>query len=346
MRVKIKEKSNNQIKIILKNDIDKNFNFSIIATIVFVFICFIVYAVEISNYSDANILKKADENYLTEQYFTAVKYYARAFKINPNRSAEVSRDYSMSLIKLANYDLAIKHLKTIQEAYPENSEDLYNLAYAIYSKAKQTGDNQGYMEAANYLESAVNLDKEMEKSYLLMGLCYRGAGLYDKARATYNRAAGIQTFSRSVFYNLIGHTFAENEEYRQAAEYYKMSIAADQSNMLAYLNLGNVYSLLNETELALDNYKKSIEFAGDFVVPYVKIGELYMNSERYYEAIQWLSQALKVNPEHADASYMIAIAYQKTDRQKEMIDYLKKAARLGSDQAVYKLKEIGIDLKG
>ncbi|MDR3243706.1 MAG: hypothetical protein LBT79_03040, partial [Elusimicrobiota bacterium] len=94
MRVKIKEQPNNQIKIILKNDADKNLIFSVIATIAFIFICFIVYTIEISNYSDINILKKADENYLNEQYLTAVKYYARAFKINPNRSAEISRDYS------------------------------------------------------------------------------------------------------------------------------------------------------------------------------------------------------------------------------------------------------------
>ncbi|MDR0823114.1 MAG: tetratricopeptide repeat protein [Endomicrobium sp.] len=344
MRIKIKEQPNNQIKITLKNETDKNLIFSAIATIVFFIACFAIYLIEQFNYSDIEILQKADNYYLNDQYFRAVKYYNRALKLNPNLNSDIYRDYGISLAKLKDYDLAIKYLKKYQNSDINNTEALYNLANAIYLRAKQNSDKQGFIEAADYLESSITLNKEMEKSYILMGRCYFEAGMYNEARAVYSRAALVQSFSKAVFYNLIGYTFAENGEYNKAIDYYIMSVNSDPSYIYAYLNLGDMYSLLNERQPALDNYKKVIDLTDDFIAPYIKIGELYMRNKEYYEAIQWLSQALKVNPEHADAAYMLAIAYQNTSRQKDMVEYLKKAARLGSDEAVYKLRELGITL--
>ncbi|MDR3049674.1 MAG: tetratricopeptide repeat protein [Elusimicrobiota bacterium] len=344
MRVKVKEHPNNQIQITLKNDRDKNLIFSFIATGVFILVCLIVYLIEMFDYSDAKVLQKAKDYYLNERYFMAIKYYDRVLRKNPNSNPDIYRDYGMSLMKLADYDLAIKYLKKYQESEPENIDALYNLAYVIYLKAKQNSDKQGFIEAAHYLESSIMLNQKFEKSYILLGLCYRGADMYDEARAVYNKAIALKSFSQAVFYNLIGHTFSENKDYSKAIDYYKMSIATEASYVWAYLNLGDMYGILNEIQPALENYKKVIALTNDFIVPYVKIGELYMRQQKYYEVIQWLSQALKVNPEHADATYMLAQAYQNTGRQKDMVEYLRKAARLGSDEAIYKLRELGMEL--
>ncbi|MCL1971694.1 MAG: tetratricopeptide repeat protein [Endomicrobia bacterium] len=327
-----------------KSITDKNLVFSVILTLLFLFACAGAYIYINSGYSKDVILQKANTFYINEQYFMAAKYYAKAAELKAD-GADLYRNYAIALTKLSNYDSAVKYLKLSLEADPHNPETFYCLGDALYLKAGSSNSSDKFLQAVQYLEKAATLSPEMEKAYLLIGLCYRSTGMQENARAWYRRALLSGNFSNAGFYNLIGHTFREEERYKEAANYYKRAIHSDFGFVAAYCNLGDMHLKMNDTQNAFDCYEKAADINPNYIVPYLKIGALYAEQNNFDEAISLYLRALQINPDNDRANYLLGIAYKNIGRNTEAVEYLKKAAYRGSDEAIYELRNIGIDLR-
>lgn len=327
-----------------KKKADLNLRFSVICTICFLLACAGVYMYVNSGYSKDVIVQKATGYYINEQYFMAAKYYAKALELKAE-GADLYRNYGIALTKLANYDSAVKYLKLSSEADPYNSETLYCLGNSLYLKAQISNSSDKFLQAVEYLEKATTLSPEMEKAYLLIGLCYRSIGMQENARAWYRRALLSGNFSPAGFYNLIGHTFREEERYKEAAGYYKRAIDSDLAFVAAYCNLGDMCLKMNDTQGALDNYAKAADINPEFIAPYLKTGAVYAEQNNYDEAIPLYLRALQINPDDDKANYLLGIAYKSIGRNTDAVEYFKKAAYRGSDEAIYELRNIGIDLR-
>lgn len=324
--------------------VDTNLRISILITLCFVLAGLVVYYVKNMSYSKEVILQKANNYYIGEQYFLAAKYYAKAIELKA-ADADMLRNYGIVLTKLGNYDSAIKYLKLSEEADRYNFETYYCIGNAYYQKAKVSNNADDFIASAKYLEKAINLSPDTEKSYLLIGLCYRSCGLQENARAWYRRALLSGNFSQAGFYNLIGHTFREEERYKDAISYYKRATSADYSFVAAYCNVGDMYLKCNESNQALYYYEKAIEVNENYIVPYIRIGSLYADQGKYDEAIPWYLHALNINSDNEKANYLIGIAYKEIGRKNDAVTHLKAAAFRGSDDAVYELRNIGVELK-
>ena len=327
-----------------KKKIDMNMRLSIIVTLLFFIAGGAVYFVKNAGYSKDVILQKANNYFINEQYFVAAKYYSKVVELKAS-SADIYRNYAVALTKLSNYDSAIKYLKVSAELDQYNSETFYLLGNAFYQKAQTLNNSDMFLLAVEYLEKAATLAPEIEKPYLLIGLCYRSMGMQENARAWYRRALLSGNFSQAGFYNLIGHTFREEERYMEAASYYKRSVESDYGFVAAYCNAGDMYLKANDDQAALAYYRKAIEVNEDFIVPYLKIGSYYADQNEYGEAIPLYQRALKINPENDKANYLLGMAYKQMGRSSDAVEYLKKAAYCGSDEALYELRNIGRELR-
>ncbi|MDR1940914.1 MAG: tetratricopeptide repeat protein [Endomicrobium sp.] len=327
-----------------KNKPDKNFVISAIITICFIAGLAGVYYLRNLGYSKDVILQKANNYFINERYFMAAKYYDKSYDLGAS-GAEFFRNYGIVLSKLGNYSSAEKYFQHSLEADGSNSETYYCLGDAFYQKAVNSNNKDDFLQAARYLEKAISLAPDVEKSYLLIGLCYRSCAMQENARAWYRRALLSGNFSQSGFYNLIGHTFREEERYLEAASYYKRAMESDYSFVAAYCNTGDMYVKLNDNASALTYYNKAIAVNPDFIVSYIKIGSIYFDQKLYNEAISWYLKALSVNPDSDKANYMLGLSYKEIGRINDAVEYLKKAAYCGSDDAIYELRNIGIELR-
>jgi tetratricopeptide (TPR) repeat protein len=323
---------------------DKNLICSIIITMCFVFVSAGIYIARNLSYSKDIILKKAGRYYAAERYFMAARYFSKAIDLNAS-SAELYRNYGISLLRLGDYDLAAKYFKLAISLDPVDSDNYYYVGDALYRGASTSENREKFLQATHYLEKAINLDLYSEKSYLLIGLCFRSCELQENARTFYKKALLSKNFSPAGFYNLIGNTFREEGRYKEALSYYEKAKESDSSFGTAYCNIGDMYLKLNNRKAALLNYRKAIKADENFIIPYINIANLYYDKNNFYEAIEYCLKALKINPDNDKANCILGMSYKALDEKKKCIEYLKKAVFCGSDDAIGELRNIGIDLR-
>ena len=332
------------MKIKKKTKSDINFKISAIITICYIAFLAGAYFTRNASYSQDVIIQKANSYYINERYFMAARYYGKAVELSYG-GAELFKNYGVTLSKLGHYDAAVKYLKYSVDNDEYNPEAYYSLANAHYLKASEENSKDNFLEAARYLEKAVELAPDVEKYYLLIGLSYRACRMQENARAWYRRALLSGNFSQAGFYNLIGHTFREEERYKEAASYYKRAFETDSSFVAAYCNMGDMCVKINDIENALKYYDKAIDIEPDFIVSYIKTGDIYYEQKNYDKAIIWYLRALRVNPDSEKANYLLGLSYKAVGKQDDAVECFKKAAFRGSDDAVYELRNIGIDLR-
>jgi tetratricopeptide (TPR) repeat protein len=322
---------------------DKNLIWSIIITVCFIFASAGTYIVRNLSYSKNVILQKAGRYYADGRYFIAARYFSKAIDLSVS-SAELYKNYGISLLKLGNYDLAVKYFKLAISLDPVDSDNYYCVGDALYRGAFASENREKFLQAAHYLEKAINLDPYSEKSYLLIGLCFRSCGLQENARTFYKKALLSKNFSNAGFYNLIGNTFKEECRYKDALLYYEKAKESDSSFGAVYCNIGDMYLRLNNFKEALFNYRKSVKAGEDFIIPYISLANLYYEKKNFREAMKCCLKALEINPDSDKANCVLGMSYKALGRKKECIEYLKKAAFCGNDDAVNELRNIGIDL--
>jgi tetratricopeptide (TPR) repeat protein len=303
-----------------------------------------IYIIENLSYSKDAILQKASGYYADGRYFMAARYFSKAVNLNAS-SAELYKNYGISLLRLGNYDLAIKYFKLAASFDPGDSDNYYHIGNALYCEASIFENREKFLQAICYLKKAINLDPYSEKSYLLIGLCFRNYGLQENARAFYRKAILSKSFSKAGFYNLIGNTFREEGRYKEALSYYEKAKENDSSFIVAYCSIGDMCLKLNNCAEALSSYRKAIKADEDFIVPHISLAEIYYNRNNFRKASECCLKALRINPDSDKANYILGISYKALGRKKECVKHLKKAAVCGNDDAVGELRNMGIDLR-
>lgn len=323
---------------------DKNLIYSAVITACFIFVTAGIYIARNLSYSKDAILQKAVEYYADERYFMAARYFSKAIDLNAS-STELYRNYGTSLLRLGNYDLAVKYLKLAASLDPGDADNYYYIGNALYRKASAFKSREKFLQAVRYLEKGINLDPYSEKSYLLIGLCFRSCGLQENARVFYKKAVLSKNFSNAGFYNLIGNTFSEEGRYKEALSYYEKAKENDRSFVVAYCSIGDMHLKLNNREEALLNYRKAIKVDEDFIIPHVNLAEIHYDGNNFYEAARCCLRALRINPSSGKANYILGMSYKALGKKTECVMCLKKAAAYGNDDAVGKLRNMGIDLR-
>jgi Flp pilus assembly protein TadD len=300
-----------------------------------------LYFIRDLNYSKEYLLQKANEYYSAEKYFRAARYFAKAMKLNVS-DPQVYKKYGNSLLKLGNYTLAIEYFKLAASIDFYDPDAYYFLGNALYRKALETNDKEAFIKAVEYIEKGIELNPDLEKLYFLAGLCCKRGGFYEKARSFYNKALTSDKFNKANLYNLIGNTFEEEGNYKDAALYYEKAVSHDDSFVLAFCSKGDMFLKINDYESALKNYQKATEIDVNFIVPYIKMANIYYYRNDFVKAAKQSLKALKINPEDNNANYILGMSYKQLGNGKNSLRYLKKAVLYGNDNAVKEIKRLNV----
>jgi tetratricopeptide (TPR) repeat protein len=300
-----------------------------------------VYFVRCLNYSRQYLLQKANEYYSNEKHFRAARYFAKVVKFN-TLDTDVYRKYGISLLKLGNYTLAAKYFGLVLSIDFYDEDAYYFLGDALYRKFMDSSDKSTLLEAVEYIEKGIELNPDSEKLYLLAGLCCKGGGFYEKARGFYNKALASNKFSKAGFYNLIGNTFNEESNYKEALLYYKKAYMHDDSFSGALCNMGDMLAKMNDYESALQNYQKVAKIEANSIVPYIKMANIYYDKNYFEESVRKSLKALEINHEDNNANYILGMSYKQLGKDEESLKLLKKAAFYGNDNAVKEIKRLNV----
>jgi tetratricopeptide (TPR) repeat protein len=320
---------------------DKILKYSFIITLCFIVVIVSVYFIRDLNYSKEYLLQKANEYYSHEEYFRAARYFAKAMKLNIS-NPQVYKRYGNSLLKLGNYTLAIEYFRLASSVDFYDANAYYFLGDALYRKALETDDKEAFIKAVEYIKKGIEFNPDSEKLYILAGLCCRRCGFYEKARSFYNKALTSDKFSKAGLYNLIGNTFEEEGNYKDAALYYEKAASHDNSFVLAFCSKGDMFLKMDNYESALQNYQKAAEIDLNFTLPYIKMANIYYDKNDFIKAAKQSLKALKINPQDNDANYILGMSYKQFGNDKKSLKYLKKAAFYGNDNAVKEIKRLHV----
>jgi tetratricopeptide (TPR) repeat protein len=174
--------------------------------------------------------------------------------------------------------LAVKYFKLAASLEPGDSDNYYCIGNALYRESSAFRSREKFLQADRYLEKAINLDPYSEKSYLLIGLCFRSCGFHENARTFYRKAILSKNSSIAGFYNLIGNTFREEGRYKEALSYYKEAKKRQFICHRILCSVGDMYLKLKNRAEVLLNYRKAIKVDEDFIIAYrsIAIGTIPM----------------------------------------------------------------------
>lgn len=120
-----------------------------------------------------------------------------------------------------------------------------------------------------------------------------------------------EKISQAYSYYKIAHSYAQQEQYERAIEYYTKSISRDKSMAYAYFERGYVYyKKLNDFISALDDYNMAIELRPTNYDFYLKRGLVYEELKNYRSAINDYDRAISLNPNDFVLYIRRGISYQ------------------------------------
>jgi len=142
------------------------------------------------------------------------------------------------------------------------------------------------------------------------------SGNYDRAVSLFKQATAVDS-TRDLLWARLGGAYLDagskmpagdrttaTEDYTQAAEAYKKSIAIKGSEAAYHNNLGQAYAKLGKTDNAMAEYTAASQLdpahAGLY---YFNLGAILTNSGKVDEAIAAFDKAIAADPNRADAYY-------------------------------------------
>ena len=83
----------------------------------------------------------------------------------------------------------------------------------------------------------------------------------------------------------------------------KREVAANSSNVAAWISLGNNYFDTDQYEKSIQAYKKALELAPDNANVWTDMGVMYRRSGRPQEAVKAFDKAVEVDPKHETSRF-------------------------------------------
>lgn len=123
-------------------------------------------------------------------------------------------------------------------------------------------------------------------------------------------ATADELFDRAVW-------LEEEEQYAQAAEAYRRTIALEPDRSEAYFNLGNTLRMQGRTEGAAEVYRLAVALDPSNELGWYNLADVQEEADRYAEAIASLQRAIEISPTFADAHFNLASCLEQIGRPDE-----------------------------
>lgn len=227
----------------------------------------------------------------------------------------------MSAFHAGNYDKAIEYYTKVLQLYPTDPKKTFSIYFrlgtAFFMKAYYDG-------AAESFKKAIELNPNIARFYLYLGLSQDRVKRYDDAIMNYKKTLELDPKFATAHFNL-GVKYVDSGNYDEAINYFKKAVEINSSYTSAYLGLANAYAKKDYFDAAIVNYKKALEGEPKNTTAYTGLCYVYLNKSDYEQAIEAGKKAIELNPELAIAHYNLALAYKHMGNKKTSRYHYKRA---------------------
>ncbi len=157
-------------------------------------------------------------------------------------------------------------------------------------------------------------------------------GDFSSAIQALESAIEIEPGSETVFYNL-GRLYQDQEDWNQAADYYRKTIQIAPRSSYAHNNLGMIEREQGNIDKAIECYKKAIECQPDLAEAWNNLGTALQDQLKWPESVEHHRRAIELKPDYAQAHFNLGNGYRCQDQFAEAIDCYNRALTLDPDNA-------------
>jgi tetratricopeptide (TPR) repeat protein len=209
--------------------------------------------------------------------------------------------------------LAIEQYEQIVKIEPNNVDD-HLLLGRLY---RQNNDLQ---KAENEFKTAVKIDPNSEEAVTMLALLYSEEG--DSKRAVDALSAVPEAARSAKLYSVLGYTYEQQKQYKDAIAAYKRAIELDRDNLDAIRGLAQ--NLLNDGQIdaALEQYKVIADANPEDPQTYLRLAEIYRRTGKFDLALDNLKKAESMVQDSLEVPYNIAAVYQAQGRFEEAAQVL------------------------
>jgi len=173
--------------------------------------------------------------------------------------------------------------------------------------------NDAYLQVVPFRHSA---DKNLLTS---LGKAMYKKNMYKESFATLSKARSLGG-SNSEMFLYLGKSALKLERFKEAKNYFKLSLFKNQDESLAWAGLGEVHASNADWDDAIQSYSKAqklapnnIEITGDF-------GIILLKSGQYKKALTKLELAANRMDNPGEILFYLGTAYMKTGNNKQAIN--------------------------
>ncbi len=212
--------------------------------------------------------------------------------------------------------------KGLGEFVTKTKRKFESAAYRQLIKAEVLKNSGCFKESIKHYLNSLFADRTNYKTYLGLGMAYKGEERFDKAIDALEKAKKLASYSTDVYFEL-GLCYLYSHKPTEAIECFKQAILLDRTNLNAQMQLAVAHEYIEEYDMAILIYHTIIESDPSYLGAYNHLAAIYMNFEEYKSAGTIFTQILKLNPEYAKAHLGMALCFDKMYQYSRALFYYK-----------------------
>jgi len=211
--------------------------------------------------------------------------------------------------------LAIEQFSQIVQLEPNNVDDhlLLGRLYII---------DKDYLKAESEFKAARKAQPDSEEAVTNLAYLYNEEGDTKKAIDVLQSLPDSQRSGK--LYAVLGYTFEQQHDYKQAIDAYKHAIDLDKDNLDAQRGLAN--SLLGDSQIdaALEQYKQVADADPQDAQAYLRMSEIYRRQGNFTQAMDTLKKAESLVQDSLEVPYNEALIDEAQGKFDDAIQILQE----------------------
>jgi tetratricopeptide (TPR) repeat protein len=249
-----------------------------------------LYEIEPSNeeiyVQKANVLSKRDEHEM------AINTLKIALKLSNNDEddSDLYALIGMEYLFLDKFEEAKEYFIKCLELDMHDYSALYNIIYCF----DFLDQNE---EAINFLTQYLDSNPYCEVAWHQLGKQYFAIKDYKKALAAFDFAIiSDDTFVGAYLEK--GKVLEKQQQYNNAIENYKITLALDEPTSFALLRIGHCYEKLGNDDLAVQYFYKTVHEDPLLDKGWIAITKFYNNKRNFQKALYYINKAINIDCEN------------------------------------------------
>lgn len=209
--------------------------------------------------------------------------YEKSLRMNPD-NARIRYKEGLIYSSTGQNEDALKQFTLVLEKDPKFSQAHEGMGTALFQMKR-------FKEAEDSLRKAVELDRSLWKSYVLLGIICDREKKYDLAAREYSQAILLRP-NEGLIYNNLGTSYMLAGRYGDAVAVFQKALQTPYPKQRLYNNLALALAKLRNYDGALEAFRR----AGNDAQAYNNLGCMYLEQGEVEQAITCFEKAIEANP--------------------------------------------------